>query len=456
MNTDKLILGILNGKEERAKKQEYLLSNHEKTLICFTLNIPGIQKRGLKYKKLFDIGILQIKYQLNLKDIKVSYSELNESPAGYEFFCMVDFEPQSVKLLMASIESASKVGRLFDIDVFSSNGELLSRTSFNLPTRKCLLCENKAAICSRNKTHNIEELLEAISKLIDNFLIESDKFEKISQKLGEFTMQAMMYEVGCYPSFGLVSPVSQGSHSDMDFYTFIDSMAVLNKYMIEFSMVGFCCDNLDDIFSNIRKIGIRAEADMFKKTGNINTHKGMIFLLGIVLSNITYAIKNKSNFAKIQENIKSMCKGITNELLLAEHKKEDELTHGEILYVKYGFLGIRGEVELGIPLAFDIGLLVYENTSDLTKNDRLVHTLLSIMAQCDDSTIIHRKNIISLNFVKNLSKDLLEKGGLYNSNVKNKLNSINEYFIKANISPGGSADILAITVLLHLVKGEFF
>ncbi|GAA3314249.1 hypothetical protein GCM10020331_006340 [Ectobacillus funiculus] len=69
----------------------------------------------------------------------------------------------------------------------------------------------------------------------------------------------MLYEVACYPSPGLVSPISNGAHKDMDFLLFIDSTAVLSKYLSLFVQEGFTDNSYKDIFNNIRTIGIEAE-----------------------------------------------------------------------------------------------------------------------------------------------------------------------------------------------------
>ncbi|MGL4992346.1 MAG: triphosphoribosyl-dephospho-CoA synthase CitG [Sarcina sp.] len=278
----------------------------------------------------------------------------------------------------------------------------------------------------------------------------------IPKKLAEFASRAMMYEVSCYPSPGLVSPISNGAHKDMNYYTFLNSIGVLNKYMYDFAIVGGKEYDLEDLFIKIREVGIRAEADMFRVTNGVNTHKGMIFLMGITISVLAYGIKYEFGFEKIQELIKAMCKGLSNELKLAKTKPESERSHGENLYVKYNFLGIRGEAENGIPLAFNEGLNAYESAKDLNPNERILQTLITIMSKCEDSTILHRKDKKSLEFVQNISRCLLEQGGIYNEETITKLYELNDVFIEKNISPGGSADILAITILLSLAKDEFF
>ncbi|MGL5067789.1 MAG: triphosphoribosyl-dephospho-CoA synthase CitG [Sarcina sp.] len=280
--------------------------------------------------------------------------------------------------------------------------------------------------------------------------------ELIAKKLAEFASEAMLFEVSSYPSPGLVSPVSNGSHKDMNYYTFLGSISVLNKYMYEFALAGIQKDKIEDIFDDIRKVGLKAEIDMFEITKGVNTHKGMIFLMGITLSALAYGISMNCSFDKIQDIIKIMCRDLTSELKNIDFKSLKEKSHGEKLYLEYGFLGIRGEAEDGVPLAFNIGLNCYENCSDLSENDRLLQTLLKIMSECEDSTILHRKDLETLNYVKTKSKELLNMGGMYNSEMTKKLYELNEVFIEKNISPGGSADILAITVLLALAKETFF
>lgn len=104
-----------------------------------------------------------------------------------------------------------------------------------------------------------------------------------SLTISSFALQAMLYEVSCYPSPGLVSPVSNGAHKDMNYFSFIDSTAVLSKYLALFVQEGYSNRSCKDIFDSIRTVGAEAEKDMFNKTQGINTHKGMLFeLLGRV------------------------------------------------------------------------------------------------------------------------------------------------------------------------------
>lgn len=269
--------------------------------------------------------------------------------------------------------------------------------------------------------------------------------------IGSLAIQAMLYEISCMPSPGLVSPVSSGAHKDMDYYTFIDSTSVLSRYMALFVQEGYSNRKCKDIFNRIRVIGIEAERDMFVKTNGVNTHKGMLFLMGVTCAAIGKVIYEKKSFDDIKNVIKEMTEGIVDKELLSL-KVNSKLSHGEKLYLKYKNPGIRGEVEKGIPTVFEFSLDFYRNNLYLNLNDRLVHTLIGLMSVCNDTTIIHRHNIETLEEVKKMSESIISLGGMNTVEGRAEINKMNEEFIKRNISPGGSADLLAVTVFLHLVS----
>ena len=274
---------------------------------------------------------------------------------------------------------------------------------------------------------------------------------KVSLAIGSLATQAMLYEISCFPSPGLISPISNGSHTDMNYYTFIDSTSVLSRYLPLFVQEGFSEKSCKDIFRSIRLIGVEAEKDMFAITKGINTHKGMLFLIGTTCAAIGKAIYEKKKFNEVHYIIKEMTKGIVQEELALLQKK-DNLSHGEKLYFKYRTEGIRGEVEKGIPTVFNVSLDFYRNDAELSINDRLVHTLIGIMQVCDDSTIIHRHSQEVLEEVKEKAKAIIVSGGMKTPCGREKINSLCNEFIERNISPGGSADLLGVTVFIYLVE----
>ncbi|WBW98044.1 triphosphoribosyl-dephospho-CoA synthase CitG [Oceanirhabdus sp. W0125-5] len=277
-------------------------------------------------------------------------------------------------------------------------------------------------------------------------------------KLTEFAMQSILYEVACFPSLGLVSPISSGAHDDMDFFTFLDSTVVLGRYLRKFAEEGAKELTPKEIFCKLRPIGVECEKEMFKKTKGINTHKGMIFVIGLIQSAAAYVLTNKMNFECIKNVIVEMTEGISNEELDRQQglDSESKLTHGQKVYKKYGLKGIRGEAEEGFPIVFNGALSHFERISHIPMNDRLVDTLIYIMKYADDTTILHRHDMETLEYVKSEALKIMELGGIESEEGKKEIEKLTKSFESNRISPGGSADLLAATVLVWLIKNEFF
>lgn len=280
-------------------------------------------------------------------------------------------------------------------------------------------------------------------------------YNDIIFKLGEFASEAMIYEVSCFPSFGLVSPLSSGSHTDMNYFTFVDSTTALNRYFLEMAYVGYSNDSIDEIFFKVREIGKKAEKAMFQKTKNINTHKGMIFVLGLGITASSKILHDGGSFNEISKLIKNMTNGIVkNEL--KNLKNKTTLTHGEKIFIEYGISGVRGEAEMGFPTVFNYALDLYDSPTKLEQNNRLVHTLLGIMSQCKDTTILHRHDYDTLLSLQKNSKNLIDLGGFNNLENFIEINNLNNYNETNRISPGGCADLLALTIFLSKLKESFF
>ncbi|MGH4120618.1 triphosphoribosyl-dephospho-CoA synthase CitG [Clostridium sp.] len=269
-----------------------------------------------------------------------------------------------------------------------------------------------------------------------------------------YAIEAMLCEVAAYPSPGLVSSISKGAHKDMDHYCFIKSTSILSRYMVLFAQEGYSDKTPKEIFMAIRNIGIEAENEMFIGTKGVNTHKGMIFLLGISCAAVSKAIYDKKNFSEIQDLIRKMTRGLVqNELIYMN--KDKATSYGEKLFVKYKIEGIRGQVEKGIPLVFDYATLVYKENKSLNLNDRLIHTLVSLMQYCEDSNVLHRHSMETLKEVQQKATNIISLGGMTTKIGKDAIENLDSEFIKQNISPGGSADLLAVTVFFNLVE-EYF
>lgn len=270
-------------------------------------------------------------------------------------------------------------------------------------------------------------------------------------RIGEAAILGMLYEVSSSPSPGLVSPYSSGVHRDMDFFTFMRSSSSIAYAMYLCAQVGMDYP-VEDILKTIRSVGIEAEKNMFKATGGVNTHRGFLFLGGVACAAAGYCVQTAINLDR--ENISSACSEICYGIVegeLANIKYEEKLSNGEKLYIKHGIRGVRGEVEEGLPTVLEIGLPMYEDGIyyDLPTGEALCHSLMGIMTRVEDTTVVNRCGLDGLAFMRKLAGIAVEIGGMKTVEGKEFIHDLDRVFNDNNISPGGAADLLAITVMIH-------
>ena len=275
--------------------------------------------------------------------------------------------------------------------------------------------------------------------------------------IASLAVQAILYEASCNPSPGLVSKVSSGAHSDMDYFTFLDSATVLINPLIHCAEAGLSSKSPKEIFEQIRQIGQLGERQMFDKTAGVNTHKGTLFLLGICCAAGGKALHSGAHFSSLQSIIQDMTEGLVERELGSrvcelENSSGAALTHGERLFLIHKVEGIRGEAQRGLPVVFNFSLEFYKENHGLSKNLRLVQTLLAIMQFCEDTTILHRHSLDTLKEVQGRAKQIISLGGVRTPAGIKAIEEMDDDFCRRKISPGGSADLLGVTVFLCLLE----
>lgn len=271
----------------------------------------------------------------------------------------------------------------------------------------------------------------------------------MSKSIVDHALEALLYEVVTEPKPGLVDPNNNGSHSDMDVYTFINSSVALREYFEQASQLGesFTGNDLIEMFASLREKGIQAEKAMFAATNNVNTHKGAIFSLGIFTCAQSYAGVHQQN---VYEVIRQMCKG-----LVAHDMKDKEKTNktiGEQIYFKYGYAGARELAESGYPVVEKTTLPFLEKSTG-TINQRLLDTLIKTASVIADTTFIKRSGgMDQLPWLKKVCQQYFDLGGSKTAEGIEYLREMNTIFVEHNYTLGGCADILIVTIFMALEK----
>lgn len=433
---------ILSARESRAAKQKQLLDRFGKPLICFTMNIAGPIKSSDAISWGFRLGNQWLKVQL--ADLSVLYYEEHLLPTGCEGYYVVDAPADTLKQRTVQIEDSAPVARLFDMDVLDCTGQKLERNSLGFAPRKCLICDQPAHICGRSRAHSVVQLQHKTEELLQDAM-ERESCDRIAQ----IAQQSLLYEVCTTPKPGLVDCRNSGSHQDMDIFTFMASSSALVSYFNRCAQIGVKTRHAPpkEVFSRLRFPGKLAEQEMYRATGGVNTHKGSIFSLGILCAAAGRLGSAKWRPEALSDLCKQMTQGVCREL---QDTCDDARTTGEQLYARHGITGVRGQAERGFPQVLEIGLPVLQKglAQGLRLNDAGCGVLLALIANTADTNLIHRSSLEEQKDIAKKIADLIKSNPYPSREV---LEQLDDRFIQKNLSPGGCADLLAITYFLHFL-----
>lgn len=452
INSDVSLIQMLEARDWRVYKQKQLIAQYKKPVMCFTMNIAGPIKNNELIRRAFEAGMEDFRLQVIRFKSKILYFEEKNAITGNEAFFVVDMNALQLKKLTCELEDYDELGRLYDMDVIypdeNGNCKKIDRQEINLPGRKCLLCDKPAKECSSRRSHTVKELQEKTTVIIKKSLKERD-----GNEIASLAIRSLLYEVCTTPKPGLVDTANRGSHKDMDLFTFANSAASLYPYFKQCYDCGYESKNKEakETFKAIKAHAKMAENRMLKATDGVNTHKGAIFTLGILCAATGRLEKSEwKDWEKLLFIASSMVRGIVAEDF-ACLTKENAKTAGQRLYLEYGITGVRGQMEAGLPAVKNYGLPILEKLlSEGKSNDYAgAITLLHLIANTTDTNMISRSNVETQKEYSVMAAELVKNG---KEPSLEELEDLDRKYIEKNLSPGGSADLLAVCWLLHFMK----
>ena len=249
--------------------------------------------------------------------------------------------------------------------------------------------------------------------------------------------KALEQEVLLTPKPGLVDAANNGAHKDMSIDTFLRSAAALEPWLLRMAERGRASlkESPAQLLAALRPIGLQAEVDMYAATDGVNTHKGALFSLGLLCA--ACGRLQAQNQPLTVENLCQMSAEMTAGITLREMQDTD--THGLAVHAAYGAKGVRGEAESGFLSVRELAM------PQLSRQNGRYLALLSLIAHVRDTNVLHRAGEEGLLWLQSRAKDLLTHFSIP------ALEQLDRECIEKNISPGGCADLLAITLFLESV-----
>ena len=412
---------MLDARERRVSIQNKMLTGADsgRCLVCLTMNIAGDVKRTNMTRMLFNAGVEEME-ELGLN---VQERLFLDEPTGSEGFWLLDEEGARVKSLLEDVEDSFPAARLFDFDVIMPGGSKLSRAV----GRRCLICDAYAAECARSRRHGLDEVKRVTGDLLKDFC---------AGRLAQAAHDSLLDELYTTPKPGLVDMNNNGAHRDMDVRLFEKSAEALTQYFKDAARLGMERCGI----APLRERGRAAEEEMFAATGGVNTHKGLIYSMGLLLAGMGRSLAEGGS-----------CTG--HAAALAREDAETQLakalaspaTNGGAVYKKYGAKGAIGEAAAGFPDAlYCLERLAFYRDTGCEHPAALA--LCDSMASLEDTNLLHRGGSEGLAYVRRAAQKITEMPAAERVDA---LYALDRDLISRGLSPGGSADMLALTLLLE-------
>lgn len=270
--------------------------------------------------------------------------------------------------------------------------------------------------------------------------------ERHARGMAAHAVDCLLLELETYPKPGLVSHVDSGSHADMHADTLRHGATALEPYLYALVKAGARNSSM----GWLRMVGMEAEAAMLEATGGINTHRGAIFGLGLLCAAAGARLSGSFETALPLGSIVAQLWG--REIMsgpMALH------SHGLEALRRYGAGGARCEAAGGFPSVYDIGLPALKEgvlTAPADAEAVRVQACFSLIAAVQDTNLLHRGGTSGLQFAQNSARSFLDRGGIGQHHWRERARTVHEAFVARRLSPGGSADLLSMSLFVQALE----
>jgi len=261
-----------------------------------------------------------------------------------------------------------------------------------------------------------------------------------------WAVRCLLLELETWPKPGLVSHVDTGSHHDMDADTFHRSAAAIEPHFVAMVAAGQRCSGM----GQLRTIGLEAETAMLAATGGVNTHRGAIFGLGLLCA----AAGARASGAVSP----SLSLGAVVTQLWGHEIINGPVTlhsNGQTVRRRYGAGGASSEAVQGFPSIYNVGLPALQLGRQLAPGDSeaaRVQACFALIAVLEDTNLLHRGGSAGLGFAQTIAHAFIERGGVGRPAWGAQAHMVHQAFTARKLSPGGSADLLAMTLFVDALE----
>jgi triphosphoribosyl-dephospho-CoA synthase len=266
--------------------------------------------------------------------------------------------------------------------------------------------------------------------------------ETLAEQLAKRATQALIDEVRLSPKPGLVDSRGNGAHHDLCLDLMLRSAHSLTPTFYALALAGWCRAADVALRQEIGRLGRAGEQQMMQVTGGVNTHRGAIWAMGLLVTSVAMCPQQIS-VTQIVERAASLAQ-------LPDARCPKRFSKGAHAVKRYQVPGAREEAQLGFPHIIELALpqLTYSRMSGASEAQARLNALLAIMSRLADTCVLSRGGMSALQTMHRGAALVLQAGGVHSELGAKQLWQLEQRMLADNVSPGGAADLLAASLFL--------
>lgn len=267
--------------------------------------------------------------------------------------------------------------------------------------------------------------------------------ERASQ-LATLAVDALIEEAELTPKPALVDRRGGGAHTDMDLPMLRHSAIALRPTFAALAVQASGRMPSQYLREELAKIGRNGEEAMFAATGGVNTHRGAIWTLGLLIA--AAVMSSDYSFCAPPAQTAKLAGSVA---CFSDRKAPSELSNGSLAKQRYGVMGARGEAYLGFPSVVNVGLPALHAARETgSETQARLNALVAMISCVEDTCLLHRGGLEALADAQSGAHKVIDAGGVNTRAGSDALQALERRLLWHGASPGGSADLLAAVLLL--------
>lgn len=269
----------------------------------------------------------------------------------------------------------------------------------------------------------------------------------LAVRLADLAVDALIDEADLSPKPALVDRRGSGAHTDLHLGLMHASALSLWPTFKQMADAALTFGEVGQpLRETLGSLGREGEIDMLRTTGGVNTHRGAIWALGLLVTAAALEPENCTPAA--------VCLRAARLALIEDRHAIAQPSHGREVARRYGAMGAREQAQLGFPAVMQFGLpqLHRSRAAGSGEQNARLDALLAIMTTLADTCVLYRSGMAGLEAMQQGAQQVLDAGGSASLAGRRCLHALDQQLLSLNASPGGAADLLAACLFIDSLE----